>query len=226
VTGGADGDAHLSEPGEPTLEQLLAEPIVQQLMRRDGIDEAATRRLLRQVALARPAQNRGGLLPESGAEGDPITILQLLHEATRLWRKRYDREIRARIPGMTRAGCTVLAHLAHHKGINQRALARALDIKPTRFLRLLDRLEGACLITRMPDSQDPDAYVLTLAAGALPMIERIYELARNVYDEAQLGISNVEANQLLALLHRLTPNLSARASQVPPGEPVRRRGRA
>jgi hypothetical protein len=33
--------------GEPRLAQLLAEPIVQQLMHRDRIDEATTRRLLR-----------------------------------------------------------------------------------------------------------------------------------------------------------------------------------
>jgi len=39
-------------PGEPTLDQLLAEPIVQQLMRRDGIDESTTRRLFQQAALA------------------------------------------------------------------------------------------------------------------------------------------------------------------------------
>jgi hypothetical protein len=40
---------------EPRLDQLFAEPIVQQLMRRDRIDEAATRRLLRQAAVARAA---------------------------------------------------------------------------------------------------------------------------------------------------------------------------
>jgi len=40
---------------ELTLEQLLAEPIVQQLMRRDRIDEATIRDLLRQTAAARAA---------------------------------------------------------------------------------------------------------------------------------------------------------------------------
>ena len=43
----------LCASNEPTLDQLFSEPIVQQLMRRDRIDEAATRRLLQQVALAR-----------------------------------------------------------------------------------------------------------------------------------------------------------------------------
>ena len=36
--------------GEPTLDQLFADPIVRQLMHRDGTDESATRRLLQQVA--------------------------------------------------------------------------------------------------------------------------------------------------------------------------------
>jgi hypothetical protein len=37
---------------EPTLDQLLAEPIVQQLMQRDRTDEAAIRHLLRETAAA------------------------------------------------------------------------------------------------------------------------------------------------------------------------------
>jgi MarR family transcriptional regulator, transcriptional regulator for hemolysin len=213
-------------PGEPTLDQLLADPIVQQLMRRDRIDESTTRRLFQRAALARTTRILGSIPPGSCGEDDPITILWLLHETARLWRKRYEREIRARIPGMTRARCAVLVHLAHYEGVNPPGLARALNIKPTTLLRLLGRLEGVGFIARMPDPRDPDAYVLALTAEALPMIERIYGLARRVYDEAQLGISNLEANQLLTLLHRLKPNLSARPSQMRPGEPVRRCGGA
>ena len=47
---------------EPSLDQLFAEPIVQQLMHRDRIDEAATRRLLRQAAITRAAPRAEGLL--------------------------------------------------------------------------------------------------------------------------------------------------------------------
>ena len=39
--------------GEATLDQLLAEPIVRQLMQRDGTDEAAIRQLMRKVAAGR-----------------------------------------------------------------------------------------------------------------------------------------------------------------------------
>jgi uncharacterized membrane protein YkgB len=40
---------------EPTLDHLFSEPIVRQLMRRDRIDEAVTRRLLQLAAIARAA---------------------------------------------------------------------------------------------------------------------------------------------------------------------------
>jgi len=69
-----------SPSDEPTLDQLLAEPIVQQLMRRDRIDEATIRHLLQETASARMA---------SGAEdylktGDPQSIVRLRHETARL----------------------------------------------------------------------------------------------------------------------------------------------
>ena len=66
---------------ELTLDQLLAEPIVQQLMRRDGIDEATTRRLLQQVAAAR-------------APSLADTLTRLLHSTVRLWCKRHNKEVR------------------------------------------------------------------------------------------------------------------------------------
>ena len=56
---------------ELTLDQLLAEPIVQQLMRRDRIDAAAIRHLLQEVASARPvspAADRSTVLPRAGCE--------------------------------------------------------------------------------------------------------------------------------------------------------------
>ncbi|HEX9606052.1 MAG TPA: hypothetical protein VF962_02385 [Gemmatimonadaceae bacterium] len=43
--------------GEPTLDQLFAEPIVRQLMHRDGIAEATTRNLLQQMSRRSPDQS-------------------------------------------------------------------------------------------------------------------------------------------------------------------------
>jgi MarR family transcriptional regulator for hemolysin len=145
------------------------------------------------------------------AEEDPdtddlFTVGRLLHETARLWQHRCDRVVR-QLPGMTRARCAVLIQLAQHEGVNQAALAQILDIRSMTLVRLLDRLEAAGLIARMPDPQDRRAHVLSLAAKALPIIECIYDLRRKTYDDLQLGISEAEVNQLRAILCRVRSNL-------------------
>jgi hypothetical protein len=65
---------------EPTPDQLLAEPIVQQLIRRDRTDEPAIRHLLRETAAARPALPATNAAPNAY---DPYTIVRLLHETAR-----------------------------------------------------------------------------------------------------------------------------------------------
>jgi len=176
---------------EPTLDQLLAEPIVQQLMRRDQIDEATIRDLLRQTAAARrAARAEDDLNPD-----DLHSIVRLLHETARLWCSRYDRAARTRLPGMICARSTVLIYLAQHEGVSEAALAEILDISPMTLARLLDRLEANGFVIRLPAPDDRRASVLALTAKALPIIERIYELSRKIYDELLLGISKAEDRQ-------------------------------
>src|SRR5580692_9682701 len=79
----------LRRSDEPTLDQLLVEPIVQQLMRRDQVDEATIRHLLQETRAARPALRA----EDDPNTDDPNAIVRLLHETARLWRSRYDREL-------------------------------------------------------------------------------------------------------------------------------------
>jgi DNA-binding MarR family transcriptional regulator len=117
--------------------------------------------------------------------------------------------MRARLPGMSRARCAVLIHLARHEGVNQAALAHILDIRSTTLVRLLDRLEAAGFIARMPAPDDRRAHILALTAKALPVIESVYHLAMKVWEDARLGVSKAEADQLLALLRQIRSNLAA-----------------
>jgi DNA-binding MarR family transcriptional regulator len=182
-----------SPSDELTLDQLLAAPIVQQLMRRDSIDEATIRHLLQEAAFA-----RGASLAEDDLKADdPHSIVQLLHETARLWCSRYDREVRAELPGLTRARCTVLIYLAQHEGVNQTALAKILEIRPITLGRLIDRLEADGFVTRTPASDDRRAYVLALTAKALPIVEYIYVLTKRIYDDLPRGISKAEDRQVV-----------------------------
>jgi MarR family transcriptional regulator for hemolysin len=201
---------------QPTLDLLLAEPIVQQLMRSDRTDEATVGHLLQEIAVARPA------LPPSddpNAE-DPSAIVQLLVETARLWRRLDDRELHAKIPGMTRARFLVLIHLAGFVGLNQAVLSQILDIRPSTLARLLDRLEAAGFVARIPDPDDGRAHILALTAKALPIIECINDLTRKTDDELQLGISKAEADQLRTLLCHLLSNLRSRLDELPSCGPI------
>ena len=218
---------------EPTLDQLLAEPIVQQLMRSDRTDETAIRHLMQETAATRLALRARGdsNTDESGTDesgtDDPQAIVRLLHEIARLWPSHYDREVRARFPGMTRARCAVLTHLARHEGVNQVTLARILGIRPMSLVRLLDRLEAAGFVERRPDRDDRRVHVLVLTAKALPIVERIDGLTRKIYDDLQLGLSKGDASRLQALLFRIGSKLAGcRPGETPSSGPFRPRRHA
>jgi MarR family transcriptional regulator, transcriptional regulator for hemolysin len=202
--------------GEPGLDDLLADPIVQQLMRRDRTDEAATRRLLQQIAAASPAT------PDEDDPGtdDPDEMARLLQETARALRDRCERELRDRYPGMSWARCAVLVHLARHQGTKQAVLAESLAIRPITLVRLLDRLEADGFVVRLSVRNDRRAHMLVLTTKARPIIEYTCDLIRKTYDDLQLGISKVEARQLRALLRRIRSNLIRRldetASRSPP----------
>jgi DNA-binding MarR family transcriptional regulator len=139
-------------------------------MHRDRTDETTVRCLLQQAAAARPAWQAKD--DPSADDPSPIVRLLQLHRTARLALGRYDRELRAQLPGMTGARCAVLIHLAQHKGFNQAALAQ-----------ILDGLEAAGFVERMPNPDDRRAHVLALTARALPIIASIDDLTRQTYDD-------------------------------------------
>ena len=202
--------------GEPGLDELLADPIVQQLMRRDHTDEAATRRLLQQIADASPAT------PDEEGPGpdDPDEMARLLQETARALRDRCERELRDRYPDMSWARCAVLMHLARQQGVKQAVLADSLAIRPITLVRLLDRLEADGFVVRLSVRKDRRARMLVLTTKARPIIEYTCDLIRKTYDDLQLGISKAEAHQLRALLRLIRSNLIRRldetASRSPP----------
>jgi len=160
---------------------------------------------------------------------DPERMLGfVIHDVSRLLRRRYEQYARTEGLGLTRTQCAVLAHLARQEGVNQATLAQSLDIEPITLVRLLDRLQEAGFIQRKPDPQDRRAYVLELTATARPILDRIYELAAKVYEDAQAGMSKTETEQLLSLLHRTKSNLARRTSEdaLPATAPLRRKRRA
>ena len=191
---------------------------MQQLMCRDRTDEPAVRRLWEHMAASRPAQPPCRMQPLSMA---PDALGHLLHETARLWRRRCERAVHARLPGMTCARCAVLLKLEQPGGFNQVTLAHSLDVAPMTLVRLLDRLETTSPISRLPDPHDRRAYLLTSTAKALPLTACIHDIIRTIQSEAWFGLSDTETNQLHTLLCRIRSNLLIGTNQPLAADPAR-----
>jgi MarR family transcriptional regulator, transcriptional regulator for hemolysin len=147
-------------------------------------------------------------LPEA-----PDELGHLLHGTARLWRRWCDKAVHARLPGMTCARFAVLLKLEQPGGLNQITLAHSLGIAPITVVRLLDRLETAGLVSRLPDRHDRRSYLVTLTARARPLIVQIHEIISTIQNDACLGLSDTETRQLRALLCRIRCNLLAATNQ-------------
>jgi DNA-binding MarR family transcriptional regulator len=141
----------------------------------------------------------------------PVTageLGHLLHETGRC-----ERAVHARLPGMTCAQCAVLLELEQPEGLNQVTLAHIRDVTPMTHVRLLDRLETAGLVSRLPDLHDRRAYLLAPTAKAQPLIACIHDIIRMIQNEAWLGVSDTEINQQHMLLCWIRSNLLVGTNQ-------------
>ena len=132
----------------------------------------------------------------------------LLHDVSRLLRKRFDK--RARALGLTRAQWRVLAHLAPRQGINQSALAEILEVENITLGRHIDRLEETAWVERRPDPDDRRAWRLFLTDKSRPILDRMEVLAAETQEEAMAGLSEHERRRLMALLLSMKRNMVAR----------------
>ncbi len=144
---------------------------------------------------------------------DPdLNVGFLLHDVSRLLRKRFDR--RARGMGMTRAQWRVLVHLAPRQGINQSALAEILELDNVTLGRHVDRLEKTGWLRRHPDPADRRAWCLHLTSKSKPILDRMEELATKTQTEALSGIDPADLEHLLVTLRAIKRNIVNRQSDA------------
>jgi DNA-binding MarR family transcriptional regulator len=134
----------------------------------------------------------------------------LLHDVSRLLRKRFDR--RARTIGLSRAQWSVLAHLSRNEGLNQSALADLLEIEPITLVHQLDRLEAAGWIERRLDPADRRVRLLYLKELGRTILGKLQKLGLETKAEAVAGLEAAEQEALIVTLTKIKTNLSARES--------------
>jgi DNA-binding MarR family transcriptional regulator len=141
----------------------------------------------------------------SAMEPNAPTLGFLLHEVTRLLRKRFEQN--ARGSGLTRSQWQILAYLAQNEGINQSGLADLLEIEPITLGRIVDKLQVLGLVERRPDPSDRRAWLLHLTAVARPKLTQLRRLGDITRGEALAGVSEADTERLLKTLQSLKTNL-------------------
>lgn len=117
-----------------------------------------------------------------------LDVNWLLHRAAQRMGEAVDAEASRHGVGMR--GQLVLAALAQESGRTQLALGTALAVDKTTLTTVLDKLETAGLIRRLPDPRDRRVRIPEITEAGRALQSRIAEAIRRVADE-QLSVLDV-----------------------------------
>ncbi len=133
----------------------------------------------------------------------------MVSQIARLMRRNFDD--RARKLGVTRPQWLVLGLLARHSGINQGGLADILEVEPITLGRMIDRLQEADLVERLPDPADRRAWRLQNTPKGMAQLAALQPLGEATFDLALDGIDADERVVLMAMLDRICTNLTRKS---------------
>ena len=145
------------------------------------------------------------------------TLGFLLHDTSRLMRRRFIQKAREDSLPLNRSEASLMRHVAREQGINQVTLAAQLDIEPVTVARLIDRLEADGLVERRPDPNDRRVWTVWLTRSADAMLERIEQIVLAVRQEALGGLSAEQQAVLTELLVSVRGNLVDATQMAPVG---------
>ena len=130
----------------------------------------------------------------------------LIADISRLMRARFN--VTAQKFGLTLAQGRVLAYLGRNEGISQVALSAILDVQPITLLRQIDRLEKAGLLERRPHPTDRRAQQLYLTPLSQPLLDKMFEVHKDVHGQVMAGLDEDERSRLITALAKIRANLA------------------
>jgi MarR family transcriptional regulator, transcriptional regulator for hemolysin len=149
-------------------------------------------------------------IPGRGAaEREPAdrTFGFLVHDVSRLVKRRFDRRARQTGLPITRRQAAVVLYVARHEGVSQTEVANWLDIEPIALVRMLDKLHEEGLVERRAHPTDRRVRTLWLAPGAASMVERILDINLMIREEAFAGAAPGTRDALIEALSSVKENL-------------------
>jgi MarR family transcriptional regulator for hemolysin len=174
------------------------------------------------------------LMPGVGVEGiNGSPVVQpgvgrnfgfLVHDVSRLIKRRFDRKARLTGLPITRRQAAVVLYIARNEGVSQSEVATWLDLEPIALVRMLDKLNEEGLVERRSHPTDRRVRTLWLTADARLVVTKILAINNAIREEAFAGMPAHARDTVIDILDGIKGNLALReegddSPAVPAAEP-------
>jgi MarR family transcriptional regulator, transcriptional regulator for hemolysin len=153
-------------------------------------------------------------VPQTRSEGSPPEPRAgrafgfLVHDVSRLIKRRFDRRARQMGLPITRQQAAVILNIAGNEGVSQAEVATWLGIEPIALVRMLDKLHEEGLVERRAHPTDRRVRTLWLTPAAGPVIERILAINEAIRHEAFSHLPPETRESLIEVLEQIKNNLA------------------
>jgi DNA-binding MarR family transcriptional regulator len=132
----------------------------------------------------------------------------LVHDVSRLIKRRFERGARQMGRPITRQQAAVVLNIAGNEGVSQAEVAAWLDIEPIALVRMLDKLHEEGLVERRAHPTDRRIRTLWLTKAAHPVVARILAINEAIRQEAFAGLPPATRDVLIDVLSHIKRNLA------------------
>jgi DNA-binding MarR family transcriptional regulator len=153
-------------------------------------------------------------LPEGKLERSRTEVSRafgfLVHDVSRLIKRRFERRARQMGLPITRQQAAVVLNIAGNEGVSQAEVAAWLGIEPIALVRMLDKLHEEGLVERRPHPTDRRVRTLWLTPAAHPVIAQILAINKAIGEEAFAGMPAKARDTVIDILDGIKGNLALR----------------
>jgi len=132
----------------------------------------------------------------------------LVHDVSRLIKRRFERRARQMGLPITRQQAAVVLNIAGNEGVSQAEVATWLGIEPIALVRMLDKLHEEGLVERRAHPTDRRVRTLWLTPAAGQVVERILAINEGIRHEAFSHLPPETGDTLIEVLGQIKNNLA------------------
>jgi MarR family transcriptional regulator, transcriptional regulator for hemolysin len=134
----------------------------------------------------------------------------LVHDVSRLIKRRFDRKARQTGLPITRRQAAVMLYIARNEGVSQTEVATWLDLEPIALVRMLDKLHEEGLVERRAHPTDRRVRTLWLTPAAAPVVTQILSINKAIREESFAGMPMPARDTVIDILDAIKGNLALR----------------